>query len=141
MAIRRAKAVWEGDLKGGRGTMSFGSFTGPYSFASRFETGEGTNPEELIGAAHAGCFAMALSGELARKGHPPERIAAAAEVSLEKQGEGFAITAVRLTVEGRVPGIKEGELVAAAEEAARGCPVSKALGGVRISVEATLAGD
>ncbi|MFW6180331.1 MAG: OsmC family peroxiredoxin [Spirochaetota bacterium] len=139
MAVRRAKAVWEGDLKNGRGTMSFGSFTGPYSFTSRFETGEGTNPEELIGAAQAGCFAMALSHELAMKGRAPERIEAAAEVSLEKQGEGFAITSVRLRVEGRVPGIDEEEFARAAEEAAESCPVARALGGVRISVEAALA--
>lgn len=138
MPVRRANAVWEGDLQKGKGTMSFGSFKGPYSFASRFRQGDGTNPEELIGAAHAGCFAMELSHELAQKGHAPDRIAATAEVSLEKQGEGFAITSVQLSVEGVVPGVDEREFLKVAEEAGKNCPVSRALAGVQVSVTAKL---
>lgn len=138
MPVRKANAVWQGDLPQGKGTVSFGSFEGPYSFASRFEQGKGTNPEELIAAAHAGCFAQALSHELAQKGHTPDKIATAAEVSLEKQGEGFAITSVQLSVVGEVPGITEQEFVKTAEGASKNCPVSKALAGVQISLKADL---
>ena len=93
MPTRNAEAVWEGDLKGGKGTMKLGSgaYQGAYSFQSRFESGTGTNPEELIAAAHAGCFTMALSHALAQAGHPPKRVHTTAKVHLEKTGDGFGI--------------------------------------------------
>jgi osmotically inducible protein OsmC len=140
MPVRNARARWEGGLPKGRGSVALGSgaFEGQYSYGSRFEEGKGTNPEELIGAAHAGCFAMALSGVLGRAGHEPEVIDASARVHLDKAGEGFAITTVELAVEASVPGISEDEFQRHAEEAKRGCPVSKALAGVDIALEAKL---
>jgi osmotically inducible protein OsmC len=138
MPVRKAHAVWEGDLMKGKGTMSFGSFEGPYSFSSRFENGKGANPEELIGAAFAGCFSMALSHELAQKGHAPVRIATNAEVHLEKSREGFAIEAVHLSVKGKVPGVSEKEFKETTAGASRNCPVARALAGTKISVEAAL---
>ncbi|MCZ6603436.1 MAG: OsmC family peroxiredoxin, partial [Planctomycetota bacterium] len=107
MATRNAEAIWEGNLKSGKGTMKLGSgaFDGPYSFRSRFEDGEGTNPEELIGAAHAGCFSMAFSAGLEKAGHSPERVHTRATVSLEKVGDNFRITKIHLVKEGKVPGI------------------------------------
>src|SRR5919206_1055082 len=109
MAVRRARAQWDGSFPEGDGTMAFGSgaFEGRYSAQSRFEEGPGTNPEELIGAAHAGCFSMALSGVLTDAGTPPERIETDARVSIVKQGEGFAINKIELRTRGRVPGIDE----------------------------------
>lgn len=140
MPTRNARAIWSGDLKGGRGTMSLGSgaFEGAYSLATRFEDRPGTNPEELIGAAHAGCFSMALAAELGRAGHGAKRVATDAKVHLEKVDEGFAITRVALTAEADVPGIDAGEFARIAEAAKRGCPVSKALAGVDITLEARL---
>src|SRR2546426_11969205 len=101
MPIRSAEAVWEGDLQGGKGTMRFGSgaFEGQYSFSSRFEEGTGTNPEELIAAAHSGCFSMALSGALGRAGHPPTRVHTTANVHLDKAEVGFRISLIVLTTE------------------------------------------
>src|SRR5881396_2833425 len=109
MAIRTGSAVWEGTLKEGKGTMKLGSgaFEGPYSFASRFESGTGTNPEELLGAAHAGCFSMALSGRLSKNGFNPKRIQTTAKVTLDKVGEGFGITKIALETNAEVPGIDE----------------------------------
>src|SRR6184192_2055440 len=109
MAKRTASAVWEGTLREGKGTVKLGSgaFEGNYSFASRFEEGLGTNPEELIGAAHAGCFSMALAAGLTKAGHNPTRISTTAQVSLEKVGEGFKITTIELKTEGEVPEIDE----------------------------------
>jgi osmotically inducible protein OsmC len=138
MPVRRANAVWEGTLKDGKGSMKFGSFEGPYSFASRFEQGEGTNPEELIGAAHAGCFSQALSLELTQKGHEPKRLATTAEVHLNKKGDGFAIEEIQLSVVGEVDGIDENTFMEIANAAGQNCPVSKALDGVKISVKANL---
>jgi osmotically inducible protein OsmC len=138
MPVRRAHALWEGDLKSGKGTMSFGSFEGPYSFSSRFEEGKGANPEELIGAAYAGCFAMALSHELAQKGHAPESVEAKAAVHLEKSGDGFAIESIDLTVVGKVSGVQEKEFGGIAEETSRSCPVAKALSGTKVRLEAKL---
>jgi len=122
--------------------MQFGSgaFEGPYSFASRMEDGPGTNPEELIGAAHAGCFSMALSGVLGAEGHEPESIATDAAVRFDKEGEGWAIKSVALTTRGRVPGLDEDGFRRAAETAKENCPVSQALGGVEITLDATLEG-
>ena len=137
---RSSHAVWKGDLKSGSGTMKVGAdlFSGQYSFASRFESGTGTNPEELIAAAHAGCFSMAFSAELSGAGHTPEEVATTAAVSLEKQGDGFAITGVHLTAKAKVPGIKDDEFQKIAQAAKEGCPVSRALKAITITVEATL---
>jgi osmotically inducible protein OsmC len=113
----------------GKGTMRFGSFEGLYSFSSRFEEGGGTNPEELIGAAFAGCFSMALSHELAQAGHTPTSIETTAEVHLDKVDEGFSISTIHLSVKGKVPGIQEQNFRKFAEGASRNCPVAKALAG------------
>ena len=140
MPVRKANAVWEGSLKEGQGTMKLGSgaFEGRYSFGSRFEEATGTNPEELIGAAHAGCFSMALSGGLGRAGFAPKRIATSAKVHIEKVGEGFKITRIELDNESEVPGIDDAAFQEAARKAKEGCPVSQALGGVEITLNARL---
>ncbi|HYM60572.1 MAG TPA: OsmC family protein [Thermoanaerobaculia bacterium] len=140
MPVRRADAEWKGSLKEGRGTMKLGSgaFEGAYSFGTRFEEAPGTNPEELIGAAHAGCFSMAFSAGLGRAGFTPARIHTTAEVRLEKVGEGFGITKIHLTTEGSVPGIDAATFAEEARKAKEGCPVSKALAGVQITLDAKL---
>ncbi len=140
MAVRKAEARWSGSLTDGHGTMALGSgaFEGQYSFGSRFEEGVGTNPEELIGAAHAGCFSMALSGGLTAAGHPPEEIQTSARVHLEPADGGFAITRIELATSARVGGLEADEFQRLAEEAKRGCPVSKALAGVDIALRAEL---
>ena len=115
-----------------------GSFSGPYSFSSRFEEGEGTNPEELIGAAEAGCFSMALAGGLAEGGHVATRIDTTARVRIDAVEGGFAITGIALTCEAHVPGISDSDFQAAAEATKAGCPVSKALGAVPITLDAKL---
>ena len=142
MPVRKASAVWNGSLKEGNGSMQMGSgaYEGPYSFGSRFLEEPGTNPEELIAAAHAGCFSMALSGGLGRSGFEVTSISTSAKATLEKVGEGFQITRIELTTEGVVPGIDEAAFVEHAEGAKANCPVSKALAGVEISLNATLAG-
>ena len=141
MPQRRAEAQWEGTLQDGKGTMRFGSgaFEGAYSFASRFEDGSGTNPEELIAAAHAGCFSMALSGALGRAGHPPERVSTTANVHLERQEAGFRITRIDLVTEAAVPGIEDTQFQEVADTAKRTCPVSVVLAGAEITLAATLA--
>lgn len=140
MPIRTANAVWEGDLRGGRGRMKFGggAFEGQYSFSSRFEEGQGTNPEELIAAAHAGCFSMAFSSDLAKAGFPPTKVETTAKVHLEKVGNGFSITRINLDTVGQVPGISEGQFMEIAEAAKKGCPVSRLLTGAEITVNARL---
>jgi lipoyl-dependent peroxiredoxin len=140
MAIRAASASWQGDLKSGTGHMRFGSgaFEGAYSFASRFADGKGTNPEELIGAAHAGCFAMATAGALGRAGHAPKRLDVAASVHLEQTAGGPRINRIDLSLEGDVPGIDAKRFSEIAEEAKRTCPVSVALAGVDIRLTASL---
>ena len=140
MPVRSAKAGWEGGLKDGQGKVSLGSgaFEGRYSFGSRFEEAGGTNPEELIGAAHAGCFSMALSAGLGRAGFAPKRVATSAKVHLEKVGEGFKITRIELDNESEIPGIDEAAFQEAARKAKEGCPVSQALGGVEITLNARL---
>lgn len=132
MPTRRASAEWQGDLKGGKGTIALGSgaFSGQYSFLSRFEEGVGTNPEELLGAAHAGCFSMALSAALARAGFPPQRVATNAAVTVEKGGEGFKITKIHLVCEGSVPGIDAATFEEYAGKAKVGCVISQALAAV-----------
>ncbi len=141
MAIRNASAVWEGDLKGGKGSVKLGSgaFEGPYSFMSRFESGNGTNPEELIGAAHAGCYSMALSHMLASGGFTPKKVATKANVSLEKVGDGFKITKIELDMEAEVPGIDLAKFMEFAEKAKTGCPISQALSATPITLKAKLA--
>jgi lipoyl-dependent peroxiredoxin len=141
MPVREANAVWQGSLKDGDGQMRFGSgaFEGKYSFGSRFEESTGTNPEELIGAAHAGCFSMALSAALTAAGHTPERIDTTAKVHLDKSEGGFSITRVELQTNGVVPGLDEGGFQEHAEQAKQNCPVSRALAGVEIQLAAQLA--
>jgi osmotically inducible protein OsmC len=127
---RSASAVWKGGLRDGKGTISTDSGVlsdTQYSFATRFEQGRGTNPEELIAAAHAGCFAMALSNELGQAGLTPESIRASARVTLEKTDAGFAITAVHLNVSAKVPRADQRAFETAANSAKSGCPVSKVL--------------
>ncbi len=138
MAVRKARATWEGSLREGKGVMKFGTFEGPFSFSSRFEEGQGTNPEELIGAAHAGCYSMALSGGLVKAGFTPRRISTNATVSLE-QVEGKArITKIHLETRAEVPGIGKDAFLKIAEETKLGCPVSAALAGVQITLDAQL---
>ena len=140
MPIRTAEAKWEGNLKAGKGKMAFGSgaFEGAYSFSSRFEEGQGTNPEELIAAAHAGCFSMAFSNELDKAGFPPESVETEAAVSLENVDGGFKITKVELATIGVVPGISEEQFKEIAEQASKGCPVSQALKAIEINVRPVL---
>lgn len=140
MIKRTANAVWKGDLKQGHGTLELGSgaFTGKYSFTSRFKSDEGTNPEELIGAAHAGCFSMALSGDLSKAGYTVDEIKTEAIVSLDKGDEGFAITGIKLVTKARVQDIEMEEFVKFASGAKENCPVSKALAAVDIQLEAHL---
>ena len=141
MPTRRASARWEGTLQQGTGTMKLqsGAFEGRYSFTSRFEEGTGSNPEELIAAAHAGCFSMALSGGLGRAGFTPEYVSTQAAVSIEKQeAGGFKITRSHLTCEAKVPGMSSEAFLEAAEAAKAGCPVSTALAGVEITLDAKL---
>jgi osmotically inducible protein OsmC len=140
--IKNAWAVWQGSIKEGGGTIS--TETGvlkeaPYGFKSRFENGKGTNPEELIGAAHAGCFSMALSNALAQAGHTATSVKTTAKVHLEKGAEGFGISKIDLETVGDVPGLDEGEFLKYAEGAKANCPVSKALAAVEITLSARLA--
>ncbi|MBY6261861.1 OsmC family peroxiredoxin [Azospirillum sp. 412522] len=140
MAMRQSDAEWRGDLKSGSGKMRLGSgaFEGSYSFPSRFENGQGTNPEELIAAAHAGCFSMALSAGLAQAGHAPTRVHTTAKVHLEKDGAGFAISRIELECEAEIPGIDDATFQEQAKGAKANCPVSKALAGTQISLTAKL---
>src|SRR5487761_85319 len=140
MPIRSAEAEWKGNLLEGGGKMKLGSgaYEGPFSFKSRMENGAGTNPEELVGAAHAGCFSMAFSHQLASAGHPPKRVHTKAAVTFEKTDAGFAISSIALETEGEVPGITEAKFQELAEAAKKGCPVSKALASTNISLTAKL---
>lgn len=137
MPKRKAEAQWEGALQGGNGSMRMasGSYEGPFSYQSRFEESDGTNPEELIAAAHAGCFSMAFAHELDQAGHDPQSVETSATVTLD----GLDITSIELDTRARVPGIDEDEFQRIANAAKEGCPVSKALGGVgSIEVKAEL---
>lgn len=129
MAIRKANAVWNGGLQDGNGTVKLGSgaFEGRYSFASRFEEGTGTNPEELLGAAHAGCFAMQVAAALGRAGFAPKRVASEARVQMLKGEAGFAITRIELDCEAEVPGLDAATFAQHAEAAKANCIISKAL--------------
>lgn len=137
---RKASAQWQGDLKQGRGTITTGSGVlqdSRYGFATRFGDERGTNPEELVAAAHAGCFAMAFSLMLGEAGFPPETIDASSEVTLDKQGEGFAVTQVHLVVSARIPDIDEQRFQQIATQAKENCPISKLLN-APISMESRL---
>jgi lipoyl-dependent peroxiredoxin len=142
MPIRTAEAEWKGNLIEGQGRMKLGSgaYEGAYTFRSRMETGPGTNPEELIAAAHAGCFSMALSATLSKAGHTPKRLHTDASVHFDKVGDGFSITSIDLKTEGEVPGIDAAKFQELAESAKKNCPVSKALAGTTINLQATLVG-
>jgi len=141
MIDRKADARWEGNLREGRGTIRLGSgaFDGPYSFGTRFESAPGTNPEELLGAALAGCFTMALSMLLTTAGHPPASLETTAMVHLDKVGEGFALTGIDLVTRGKVPGQTQAEFQRLAEDAKANCIISKALT-VPMTLQATLLG-
>ncbi len=140
MAVRTGNAEWNGDLRSGTGTLrsETGAVEGRYSFSSRFEEGSGTNPEELIAAAHAGCFSMALSNILAQAGQTPETVRTTARVHLGTKDGAAAITLIELICRASVPGIDEATFQEKAAEAKVGCPVSKALAAVDIELEATL---
>ncbi|MDQ4061680.1 MAG: OsmC family protein [Pseudomonadota bacterium] len=140
MPTRSSRAEWRGTLREGQGTVVVGrdAFTGRYSFPSRFESGDGTNPEELLGASHAACFSMALAAGLGRAGHKPESVATNANVTLDRVGDGFAVTRIDLDCVARVPGLSDADFQRFAEEAKQGCPISKALAGTTISLMARL---
>jgi osmotically inducible protein OsmC len=143
MPVRKADAEWQGTLQEGKGTMRLGggAYEGPYSFSSRFEDGSGTNPEELIAAAHAGCYSMALSGTLGRGGHNPVRISTTANVHLNKTDEGFRIQKIDLVTEAEVPGLDDATFQELAETTKKNCPVSVLLApGAEITLEAKLLG-
>ena len=140
MPERTASARWEGGLRQGEGTLRLGSgaFEGRYSYSSRFEEGTGTNPEELIGAAHAACFSMALSVGLEQAGHPPTSVETTADVHFGRSDSGFEISRIDLRTTAAVPGIDDATFQAQAATAKAGCPVSKALAGVEITLDAKL---
>jgi osmotically inducible protein OsmC len=141
MIVRNAEAKWEGDLKAGTGNIKFGSgaYDGPYGFKSRFESGPGTNPEELIAAAHAGCFTMALSAALTKAGKPPKTLHTTAKVQLDQVPDGFQITRIDLITDAVIPDIDDATFQKIAGEAKKGCPISKALAAVpTIELKATL---
>ncbi|MDA0699861.1 MAG: OsmC family protein [bacterium] len=141
MPVRSATSVWRGDLKGGDGTVALGSgaFEGPYSFPSRFEEGAGTNPEELLGAAHAGCFSMALSNALAGAGFTPTEVRTEARVHLGRTDAGMSITKIELICRAKVPGIDAAVFATHAEATKLGCIVSRALAAVPVELDAALA--
>ena len=142
MPTRNASAVWNGDLMKGAGNVKLGSgaFEGQYNFSSRFESGTGTNPEELLGAAHAACFSMALSAGLGGAGFKPQKVSTTAKVTVEKVGEGFKITRIQLNTEASVPGIDPGKFQEIAKATKTGCPVSQALASVPMELDAKLVG-
>jgi osmotically inducible protein OsmC len=139
MAIRTSQATWKGNLREGNGTLKVGTaFEGSYSFASRFEEGTGTNPEELIAAAHASCFSMALSNGLDQAGFTPERVDTTAKVHLTKTDAGFGITKIELHTEAAVPDIDEDTFQEQANDAKKNCPISKVLAATEITLNAKL---
>jgi osmotically inducible protein OsmC len=143
MSTHKSSAIWNGNLVAGNGTMNVGqgAWEGSFSAASRFEGGTGSSPEELIAAAHAGCFSMAFSHSLAESGFEPTQVETSAEATLEKTSEGFKITRMHLTTKGKVAGITEEDFLKIANDAKENCPVSKALkGGMEISLDASLEG-
>ncbi len=140
MPTRNASATWEGGLQSGTGSFEgeSGAVGGAYSFGSRFGDAGGTNPEELLAAAEAACFSMALSGGIEKAGHTPQQVRTEAACTVEKSAEGFTITTILLKTRARVPGMDEGEFREVAEKTKQGCPVSRALAGVDIQLDAAL---
>ena len=140
MPVRTAEAIWQRSLQDGSGTMRLGSgaFEGSYSFNSRMGDGPGTNPEELIGAAHAGCFSMAFANGLTQAGHKPQEIRTQASVHFDKTDQGWGISRIDLATQGNVPGIDEATFTRIAEDVKKNCPVSKALAATPITLKATL---
>ena len=139
MPVRSAEAEWTGNLLEGQGHMKMGtSYDGPFTFKSRMENGEGTNPEELIAAAHSGCYSMALSAGLSKAGFAPKRIHTKAGVHFEKVPEGFSIMSIDLQTEAEVPGIDDAKFQEIAAATKLGCPVSRALAGTKINLAAKL---
>ena len=139
MGVRKAQAEWKGDVKDGSGRMSIGGrFEQPFTFSSRFEEGAGSNPEELLAAAHAGCYSMALSHGLAMAGHTPTRVSTTADVTLAAVDNLPTITTIALVCEAEVPGIDDAKFQEIAEATKSGCPVSRALAGPVITLQATL---
>lgn len=141
MTISTSSATWEGGLKTGKGKFEAksGAFQGPYSFSTRFESAKGTNPEELLAAAYAACFSMALSAGLEKEGHTPTRVTTTASITMEKVAEGMRITRMKVDVRGVAPGIDQAGFAAAAEAARNGCPVSFVFkGNIHIELEARL---
>jgi osmotically inducible protein OsmC len=140
MPTRKATAVWEGGLKGGKGSFKTEQgLSAQYSFTSRFESGQGSNPEELLAAAHAACYSMALAVALEQNGTPATKVETVGACTIEKQGAGFAITLMKLTVRASVPGLDEATFQKAAQATKEGCPVSGALKAVKIELDAKLA--
>ncbi len=140
MVQRTSQATWKGNLKQGSGTLHLqsGLYEGPYTFATRFESAKGTNPEELISAAHAACYSMALSHMLSEAGHIPDYVRTEAKVVLDRVEAGFRITTIDLSVVAKVPGIDEPSFMAVAQKAKTGCPVSQALAATPITLSAHL---
>jgi len=140
MLTRTSNARWSGGLKDGKGTVALGSgaWSGQYSFGSRFENGAGTNPEELLGAAHAGCFSMALAAGLEKAGFKAESVATTAKVSIDKVDGGFKVVRIDLVTEAKVPGIDAAAFDEQAQAAKVGCPISKALAAVDVTLDARL---
>lgn len=140
MAVRKSKATWDGTLKEGSGRMNIGDdvYEGAYTFASRFEEGEGTNPEELVGAAHAGCYSMFLAAVLTNNGYNPTRVHTTATVHLGRDDNGPLITLIELNTEAEVAGIDEEAFMQYAEQSKTGCPISRALAATEISLKAHL---
>ena len=140
MPTRKASATWEGGLRSGKGSFKgdAGTISGAYTAGSRFGEEQGTNPEELLAAAHASCYSMALSAQLEGAGHPPDRVQTTAACTVEKVGDGYTITTMRLTTRAKVPGIDAGKFQQLEYGAKDGCPVSRALAGVKIELDAAL---
>jgi len=138
MPVRHASATWHGSIKEGHGHMQFADYEGSYSVPSRFEEADGTNPEELLGAAHAGCFSMALSSGLSAAGHTPDSVQTTAEVHIDKLEAGWTVTKIHLTTKAQVAGIDEQAFQEQAENAKKNCPISRALGAIEITMEASL---
>lgn len=138
MATRTADATWTGTLQNGKGTMKYGSVEGPYTFASRFEEGEGTNPEELVGAAHAGCYSMFLSALISKKDLTPTSVTTTATVELGKDDKGPKIVSISLKCAAVVDGLSEEDFQQLVQDAKNGCPISRLFAGTEISVSATL---
>lgn len=141
MPTRNADATWNGALRDGNGSFkaASGAIEGAYSFSTRFEDGSGTNPEELIAAAHASCYSMALANELDKAGHVPDSVTTTAKVHLEKDGDGFSIPKIDLVTTATVAGLDDPEFQEIANATSKACPVSKVLSGAEITLDATLA--